>query len=255
MSQVHPIKRVTLYIVLISFVAIAIYGYFGITKVEEVSVLDTGTEVVPANTKITYKTESVFQEEDSYVIDIKYPVVDGGASITALNSMNLSIFSEVEDIKNDFFGAVNNEEIFSDNKNTLLVLVNEVSETDQYVNIALSASVYQSGAAHPYSYIRVLNFEKQSGERVYLSDFFENGNLYLLDVSSIAIPKLDAYFKEHEITDWFKEGADPMIENYDNFFIREEGIEFVFDPYQVAPYAFGDVRISILYSELPNISV
>ena len=40
-------------------------------------------------------------------------------------------------------------------------------------------------------------------------------------------------------------GADPRMENYRVFYIHGDRIEWVFGQYQVAPYVFGEIKISI----------
>jgi hypothetical protein len=51
--------------------------------------------------------------------------------------------------------------------------------------------------------------------------------------------------------DSFEElGAEPKLENYGVFYIHKDKIEWVFGQYQVAPYVFGEIKITIPMNEL-----
>jgi hypothetical protein len=52
---------------------------------------------------------------------------------------------------------------------------------------------------------------------------------------------------------FFEEGILPREENYKEFVLTNEGIEFVFGQYQVAPYVFGEQRVILLYTDLLEI--
>ena len=51
----------------------------------------------------------------------------------------------------------------------------------------------------------------------------------------------------------FKEGASPNGDNFENFLITENGIIFLFPPYQVSSYAMGKWSIEIPYFELRDL--
>ena len=78
-------------------------------------------------------------------------------------------------------------------------------------------------------------------------------------ISEMAKPKILEQMKkmvgenggEGSGADSFEEsGADPKLENYRVFYIHEDKIEWVFGQYQVAPYVFGEIKISIPMKDL-----
>ena len=52
------------------------------------------------------------------------------------------------------------------------------------------------------------------------------------------------------LDDWIVSGTQPKADNYDVFLLRKEGLTLVFNPYRVAPYVFGERRVTVPWTEL-----
>jgi hypothetical protein len=149
---------------------------------------------------------------------------------------------------------------------------------------------YFSGSAHPLSQRIVFNFVKETGQLIRLEDILKRDNgvtsndtnalatdadfkTALRGISNLAKPKILAQLNKMAsdggqnvgidgdstqsgvstnagASSFEESGADPRLENYAVFYIHEDKIEWVFGQYQVAPYVFGEIKISIPMSDL-----
>ncbi len=122
-----------------------------------------------------------------------------------------------------------------------------------------------TGGAHPnHSYFSV-NFIKASEKQINLKDLFNNEKAALGAISKFSIINILKQKSERlneKITEdeWLDEGAGPDIKNYSIFVFvpgegeENEGIKFIFPPYQVGPYVEGEYEVtvpaSVFYSYL-----
>ncbi len=103
-------------------------------------------------------------------------------------------------------------------------------------------STFYLGGAHPNTTIQTFTY--QDDKKIELEDFM---NLEKL----IGISK---YVKEEllkhpgSVRDMIEEGTIPDYDNYKNFYYDEEGLMFIFEQYQVAPYSSGIVEVLVPYS-------
>ena len=54
----------------------------------------------------------------------------------------------------------------------------------------------------------------------------------------------------NEDKNWLKEGTKPMLENFSLYYFDKEGLHLTFQPYQVAPWASGSIKITIPMNKL-----
>ncbi len=115
---------------------------------------------------------------------------------------------------------------------------------------------YLIGMAHPGSGIISKNYLlKKGGRLVSLSELFKNNN-YLSSLSRIVEDKLEKEFSEKNIdkeNNIFPDALSPKVENFDNFNLLENGIDFYFQAGRIAPRYLGDFKIFIPYQELKGI--
>ncbi|HEY4488537.1 MAG TPA: RsiV family protein [Candidatus Paceibacterota bacterium] len=97
------------------------------------------------------------------------------------------------------------------------------------------------GGAHPLAIIRAFNFDRQLQKVMGLDDALALIGLSLEQVAAEAKRELDRQLGDDVIS---PEGADPKPENYQTFLLSESAITFIFQPYQVAPYAAGAPEVS-----------
>lgn len=224
----------------------------------------------------TFKKDDV--ETDTTSIHITQPVVSGLPSKLINDTVNSQLDVAFADIKKSFVADTAGVEIFSkDMKHQLTVNGGApLSSSAKVFYVDTEINSYLSGSAHPLSQRAVYNFVKETGQLIRLEDILKRDNptvsndtnavatdvdfkTALTGISRLAKPKILAQLNkmaddgsgQNVGANSFEEsGADPKLENYGVFYIHEDKIEWVFGQYQVAPYVFGEVKISILMSEL-----
>lgn len=116
------------------------------------------------------------------------------------------------------------------------------------VSIYAENSQYFYGAAHPLPFSTVINYSLPLQRELALADLFQPGTDYLQIIADYCTNQLknDEWFM-------FSEGALPDEQNYRNWNITPEGLRITYDPYQVAAYAAGYVRVTVPWEELRGI--
>lgn len=112
---------------------------------------------------------------------------------------------------------------------------------------------YYEGGAHGIDHTLTMNFDKQTGKQLMLADVFVPGYAQQLNERLI-----DALLK--------KVGAKTVNELHDkdylystdmfpseNFILGEDGITFIYNPYEIAPYSKGKIELTIDYDDLEDI--
>jgi len=111
-----------------------------------------------------------------------------------------------------------------------------------------------TGGAHPNTFAALETFDLATGRPLALEDLVAAG----------AGPRLEVlgerwFRKEREIPEtesleeagfWFE---DDRFHLPDNFAVTGDGLVFVFNPYEVAPYVFGPTRITLPWTELQGL--
>ena len=98
------------------------------------------------------------------------------------------------------------------------------------------------GGAHPYSYGGYVVFDMKTGDEIKEVDFLdiENSDLYDLLFAKV----LDAMDTEDE-----EDLLDaPTFNN--NFSVDNDGVTWLFNPYEVAAYAYGPIEATLTWEEL-----
>jgi peptidoglycan-N-acetylglucosamine deacetylase len=110
---------------------------------------------------------------------------------------------------------------------------------------------YMSGAAHPLSVYRTLNFNTETGNQLFLNDIFDTD--YLTVLSQISRSMLLEKLQDRSDEETIRMGTMPEPDYFGEFLLKPEGFELIFNVYQVAPYAAGPQRVIIPYEELRNV--
>ncbi|MCD7895117.1 MAG: RsiV family protein [Planctomycetaceae bacterium] len=114
---------------------------------------------------------------------------------------------------------------------------------DRFVSVLFQTFAYAHMAAHPSTTITVLRYDMEEGRRLELEDCFSAPETALRLMAAAAPgllePELESLEKKMGYIPWFKEGFEPTRDNYAAFVLKPDGIEVVFQQYQILPYAFG----------------
>jgi hypothetical protein len=127
----------------------------------------------------------------------------------------------------------------------------EVIHADHQV-LSVELGLYAfTGGAHPNTFIELASFDLATSKPLELADLVADG----ADARLAALGERQ-FRKAREIPEgesleeagfWFE---DDRFELSGNFAVTAEGLAFVFNPYEVAPYVFGPTRITLPWKEL-----
>ncbi|MDR3441782.1 MAG: DUF3298 domain-containing protein [Legionella sp.] len=192
---------------------------------------------VQAITPVTIKKETT-----STIIDVKYPQGFREARV------NTVIKEFIEFTQKSFLKEIAEDDDSTDSagKSGLNVTYSIPYEQNGALSIRFNVSVYHRGAAHPLNTVSVLNFIK--GQQVRLGDLFLPGADYLKPISQLCSKEITA--KDISDPKWIKDGTAPVTDNYKVWSFTPEGIDIIFDSYQVAAYVYGEQTVSIPLSKL-----
>ncbi len=136
-------------------------------------------------------------------------------------------------------------------------------ELERSVNVAfsnnklltLSFEEYgYTGGAHPFNSQHYTVLDLTDGEPVILADLFSPGYETALNVAG---EKIFRSARELEDADSLEEQGFSFTNNVfllnENFGVLEEGLDFVFNSYEIAPYAMGPTQFTIPYEDIQSL--
>lgn len=208
------------------------------------------------------KWEFRYGENHPYLMaSFEYPKFKGNNSIVeGLNAIiayeiylakercNKYKFREIEIIENDestFYNECDNDI----DKNSISI----VFTSSTIISFLTYYTYYSIGAAHPYTAC--------SGSCYLLTPFFELELNDIIDVYSSIKPLknlvnkrlLQVLHDEYEVKNPKEVLLAPLKakeEDFENFYITADGIVFIYVPYQITPYSFGNVFVDIAKENL-----
>ena len=186
-----------------------------------------------------------------YEIKIHYPEF-AGATAAGLLAFNAEAKKQAQDLLAGFQEDFQQAQPLPD-PNIAMGSFMETNYSITYgqhglLSVLFTVGFYASGAAHPNSFAQVINFDLIHGKKLELAELFLPGSAYLKAVSDAC----SADLKQRERL-YFAEGALPTADNYKNWNITAQGLQFSFDPYQVAAYAMGPSLVTLPYPSLKTL--
>ncbi len=196
------------------------------------------------------KSREIFEENGNiYSIDIEYPqigVEKADKEIKEIFESQAADFKkEAQPYPTERDGALN----------SLYARYEYNFFRSKYVNFVFSVTT-DTGGAHPFTDALTLIYDFTSGQRLFLKDLFLPETDYLTEISRLAIKDLQRQLASEEAgadQEWLASGAGPSEVNFKNFVLTEQGVKFIFPPYQVAPYAAGEKEVLINFIDLRGI--
>ena len=110
------------------------------------------------------------------------------------------------------------------------------------------------GGAHPNTFIDYLNFDLATGEIIKLNDILKPG--YEGKLNKIGEEKFKELYQLSDSLTYEEQGF--WIENEEfqlnnNFLLSKSGISFLFNSYEIAPYAFGAPEVYISFDDIKDL--
>jgi hypothetical protein len=157
----------------------------------------------------------------------------------------------IQKIVNDMFGGVPNEMAAAMKeppkelaKYASYVLTSKVTFFgERYISILFNDNIFLSGA-HPYGFLRTLNFDMKTGKVLKLSDLFSKDTDYITELSTIV--KKDALSDVGQNFMDFKH----IKSNQDFVFAANDTLILFFQEYEYTAYAAGRPKIYVDIEDL-----
>ena len=114
--------------------------------------------------------------------------------------------------------------------------------------------VYEyTGGAHGNRYLLIQNYDLQTGDAVseqdlFIDDYYESLKTLLLEA---LIAQTDEAETRKDLRRLGYSVAD-VVPN-ENFYVTDEGITYVYNPYEIAPYAMGCIQISLSWDSIRHL--
>ena len=161
--------------------------------------------------------------------------------------------SDFDDMRSEYYNSKANDVptfFFS-----LYDIINGVARTGYkgYITYVTAHEEY-NGGAHPNTYINITNFDPADGGEITLDDIFKEG--YEEPLTTILTNTLMAKAQATTIDELHDKGflffdTEMFVSN--NFIPGNDSITFLYNRYEIAPYAAGEILLTIDYNTLKEI--
>lgn len=193
--------------------------------------------------------QRVFYEKDenkNYIVEINYPKV---------KSKQLLAYTDdyIKNKKKEFKEEISKEEPLNSSKYEFKADY-KVTDNNNILGLHLNISEY-TGGAHHVRYDKSYYYNKESDEIVSIKDFLEK-DTSLDKLANLSYYYVMKYSDDNNLNfdkEGVKEGLSFNLNNFEHFNFIDDGLEFIFPPYQIAYYAAGEIKIVIPYDELNGI--
>lgn len=193
--------------------------------------------------------QRVFYEKDenkNYIVEINYPKV---------KSKQLLAYTDdyIKNKKKEFKEEISMEEPLNSSKYEFKADY-KVTDNNNILGLHLNISEY-TGGAHHVRYDKSYYYNKESDEIVSIKDFLEK-DTSLDKLANLSYYYVMKYSDDNNLNfdkEGVKEGLSFNLNNFEHFNFIDDGLEFIFPPYQIAYYTAGEIKIVIPYDELNGI--
>ncbi|MEK7606519.1 MAG: DUF3298 domain-containing protein [Patescibacteria group bacterium] len=195
------------------------------------------------------------EEKSTYVIDVSVPRTTNNAlneAVTAYVNARAKEFAEM--YAPEMFSEADLENLgFNDGRQYELSITGEAWDYNNLSGISVLVYTYTGGAHGSTVYVPFMNDDV--GTPVSLRDLFVPNAPYLERIAGDIQPTLREELEEGDmyVEEFFIEGTKPSEGNFFVDQIDDGGITFVFQEYQVAPYAAGTPRTTVSLTSLTDI--
>jgi hypothetical protein len=211
----------------------------------------TETPMPAAVLKITTMAQDEVQPEPLVVLNRRIPQLTG-PDTDPVNLFNLVVQEFVQKEAGNFLDQMKSwkyDPNMPTNMSTFASGYSVYTANEKLISLKLQYGTYMAGAAHPYSYVRTVNYDLAAGELIPLKDLFRPQVDYLALLSDFSRQELST----HGIDPLFEEGFQAKEENFRSWGLTKDGLILEFDPYQVDAYAAGPQQVLIPYTKIQDV--
>lgn len=209
---------------------------------------------------ITYKSESQSTRGIGWTVNASYPEVDfGNDALMGLrgiaSDINVALRKKCRKMMNDFEDRAKDVDVGATGIGSELNISSEsFVNGGTFLSVVFTKYSYFSGAAHPMTELITYNYSTvSSGEIDSISRLFKKDTDYLGVLSEICRKKLtDEAVKNgyDNISEMIEDGTSRKEENYRTWFVENDSLRIIFNPYQAGPYVMGIQEVPIALTEL-----
>lgn len=188
--------------------------------------------VAESKQDVQVTTETEKEDSEAYTIDVQYPQF-------GIPSIDADVKSKIDAALAEFRSLPPNPPESATPKNEFTGIYEDVYVGEDVISFRLILSQY-TGGAHPMTIFSGLTYDRVTGRQLLQQDAFAMLGMSVEDVSSSATAQLQETLGDS----FFEEGANTNPENFSSFIVSTNTVTFIFQPYQVAPYAAGPQEVS-----------
>lgn len=216
----------------------------------------TQVSTTSTSTVITDNERIVEDKKLKYEISIFEPTVSGHVNSAAFNTMVSKMFSVAID---EF--VVQSTSDYQEYKSEIEKVVGTASNLEligtakvfnnRYVSLVVSKNYYVFQTAHPAHIIETFLYDLEEQKVLGFSDIFSDTKKALSYISVHSKEQILSDLKETNNEDSLEEsGLEPVEANFNRYTINDMVIRFIFEEYQILPYAFGIQETIFTWEEL-----
>jgi len=238
-------KPVSKFSIISTIVAVIVIGWVVFTHYNPNTPVKTDPGATPVATDLWQSVEidskTISDSNQYYTIDVTYPVTK---DVAINDKFKAFAQDQIAQFKDDT-AWVTDPAIESSSKGSLSLMISYSEERSAIAQNYIFTIATYTGGAHGLQATHTFAFDER-GAPITFQDLFSNPDVGLKAVATFVQKELT----EKKISDaqWIKDGAMAIPENYQTFVVGDTGVTFIFDPYQVAPYAAGLQSILVPYS-------
>lgn len=250
----RPTSKTTLILLLalvLAVIGLVLYLHHGDENVESVNVPETTpVSTTPTEWPSAKVKDVVISDKASYyTIDAVYPQVKDDVITGYFKNF---VDSAIASFKDDTSWAAGDGANAAPAEAGALSL--DIKYTEQKSaaadNYVFSITTY-TGGAHGLQATKTFSFSP-TGQQIMLAALFKNGITGLKTIAPYVRQTLAQ--QPGADTQMINDGTAPTADNFQNFVITDDGLTFIFDPYQVAPYAAGTQTVKVPLSVFKSIA-
>lgn len=212
---------------------------------------------------VEYKTISDNNSEMQYTVTATYPSINFGPDAL------MGVRGIEQDINNFFDKTINGiiqnfikqvsdlpEKTINGTGSSLQITGQGWISNGTLFSSELTTFNNVAGMAHPMTTKSAFNFLNNGEGPLKLSDLFLSDTDYPKYISDYCINNLRTYAQKEgytNIDDMIVGGASPDAKNFSEWTIKNDSLNIIFNPYQVAPYVFGIQTVSIPLSSMTTL--
>jgi hypothetical protein len=219
------------------------------TATVETSATPIPVTPVPAAVLPVLGSKSIQEKstQPAYTVQVDYAVMAGDAALIGPfnQAMDAFVSKTVSGFKQDASQALDAQTGGS----SIDIRFTTPLVSGKAISLLYTVYVYYAGAAHPNSYSVTFTYDLAKKQMLVLRDLFKPGADYLDPISAYCTTEL----KKTLADAFLEDGASPKEDNYKNWMLQLDGLQFQFDPYQVGPYAAGPQKVVIPMSVIKDI--